>query len=67
MVGHGWFPETVETLLKRWSKDGIITFGDITKQGIPLQKCDLEWKIHSKILWMHYFQLRAVLFSPALS
>lgn len=67
LVGQGWFPEAIETLLKSWVTAGVTSFEDITKQGTILPKSNLECKTKCTVPWMHYFQLRAALHSPALS
>lgn len=64
VVGLHWLPEDVERVVRHWANCGINIFGDLMKRGTLMQKQDLEWKLSSKIMWMHNFQLRAVLNSP---
>lgn len=66
LTGHHWFPADLETVLRTWARSGIKTFGDVMKRGTLMQKQELEQKIGTKIMWMHYFQLRATWDCPKL-
>lgn len=66
LTGHCWFPPDLDTVLRTWARAGLKTFGDAMKRGALMQKQELEQKVGTKIMWMHYFQLRAIWDGPKL-
>lgn len=61
LTHHGWFSPDLETILCTWKSKGVLTLKDITKKGRLLLKQDIESLVHTKLMWLHYFQLRTVL------
>lgn len=42
-------------------KAGVTKLKEVLNMEIVLQKKDIEHKTNSKLMWIHYFQLRTVL------
>lgn len=61
LTNQDWFNEDPEQLLSSWKSAGIHTVKDVMKNGEILTKKEIENKIHTNLLWLHYFQLQTVL------